>query len=66
MDVNQLEAFLTSQTKKKGGINSAQATAFSKFWRSNRTKIHNSIVAKVTSKWFLKMLQEHMYQLSQV
>ncbi|XP_071791197.1 COMM domain-containing protein 1-like [Asterias amurensis] len=48
MDVNQLEAFLTSQTKKKGGINSAQATAFSKFWRSNRTKIHNSIVAKCT------------------
>merc|ERR1711962_1720941 len=49
MDVNQLEAFLTSQTTKKGGINSAQAAAFSKFWRSNKAKIHDSIVAK--SMW---------------
>ncbi|XP_038072686.1 COMM domain-containing protein 1-like [Patiria miniata] len=49
MDVNQLEAFLTSQTKKKGGINGAQAAAFSKFWRSNKAKIHDSIVAK--SMW---------------
>ncbi|XP_022088643.1 COMM domain-containing protein 1-like [Acanthaster planci] len=49
MDVNQLDAFLTSQTKKKGGINSAQAAAFGKFWRNNKAKIHDSIVAK--SMW---------------
>ncbi|XP_072182383.1 COMM domain-containing protein 1-like [Diadema setosum] len=45
MDFNQLEAFLTSQMKKKeGGISEAQATAFTKFWKSNRSKIHDKVV----------------------
>lgn len=46
MDFNQLEAFLTSQTKKKGGLTEAQAAAFSKFWKNNRTKIHNILVSR--------------------
>ncbi|XP_041467943.1 COMM domain-containing protein 1-like [Lytechinus variegatus] len=47
MDFNQLEAFLTSQMKKKeGGISQAQATAFTKFWRNNRSKIHEKVVSQ--------------------
>lgn len=49
MDFNQLEAFLTSQTKKKGGLTEAQAAAFSKFWKNNRTKIHNILVSRVST-----------------
>ncbi|XP_072030848.1 COMM domain-containing protein 1-like [Amphiura filiformis] len=57
MDFNQLEAFLTSHTRKKeGGITKNQATAFSKFWKSNKVKIHESMVAKNTWGNTLKSL----------
>lgn len=48
MDFNQLEAFLTSQTKKQGGLTEVQAAAFSKFWKNNKTKIHNVMVTRTT------------------
>ncbi|NXC39323.1 COMD1 protein, partial [Penelope pileata] len=44
MDFNQLEAFLTAQTKKQGGITSDQAAVIAKFWKNHRAKIHESLV----------------------
>lgn len=45
MDFGQLEAFLTSQTRKKeGGITEAQAKVYTKFWRNNKEKIHNCLI----------------------
>uniref|UniRef100_A0A4W2FF66 COMM domain-containing protein 1 n=2 Tax=Bos TaxID=9903 RepID=A0A4W2FF66_BOBOX len=44
MDFNQLEAFLTAQTKKQGGITSEQAAVISKFWKSHKTKIRESLM----------------------
>ncbi|XP_021482380.1 COMM domain-containing protein 1 [Meriones unguiculatus] len=44
MDSNQLEAFLTAQTKKQGGITSEQAAVISKFWKSHKTKIRESLM----------------------
>ncbi|XP_003467533.1 COMM domain-containing protein 1 [Cavia porcellus] len=49
MDFNQLEAFLTAQTKKQGGITSDQAAVISKFWKSHKTKIRESLVNQ--SRW---------------
>lgn len=50
MDFNQLEAFLTSQTKKReGALTLEQAGAFMKFWKVQKTKIHESLVQK--SSW---------------
>nr|XP_051694212.1 COMM domain-containing protein 1 isoform X2 [Oryctolagus cuniculus] len=49
MDFNQLEAFLTAQTKKQGGITSEQAAVISKFWKSHKTKIRESLVNQ--SRW---------------
>jgi len=47
MDFNQLEAFLQSQTKKReGALPLEQAAAFMKFWRSQKNKIHDSLVQK--------------------
>ncbi|XP_031550135.1 COMM domain-containing protein 1-like [Actinia tenebrosa] len=49
MDFNQLEAFLTSQTKKReGALKLEQAAAFMKFWKSQKTKIHDSLVQKAS------------------
>jgi hypothetical protein len=39
MDFNQLEAFLTAQTKKHNCITSDQAVVINKFWKSHNTKI---------------------------
>eukprot|EP00076_Gallus_gallus_P014745 XP_015133601.1 COMM domain-containing protein 1 isoform X3 [Gallus gallus] len=44
MDLNQLEAFLTAQTKKQGGITSDQAAVIAKFWKNHRVKIRESLV----------------------
>ncbi|XP_052533286.1 COMM domain-containing protein 1 isoform X1 [Tympanuchus pallidicinctus] len=44
MDLNQLEAFLTAQTKKQGGITSDQAAVIAKFWKNHRVRIHESLV----------------------
>uniref|UniRef100_A0A8C9EG78 COMM domain-containing protein 1 n=1 Tax=Pavo cristatus TaxID=9049 RepID=A0A8C9EG78_PAVCR len=49
MDLNQLEAFLTAQTKKQGGITSDQAAVIAKFWKNHRVKIHESLVNQ--SRW---------------
>uniref|UniRef100_A0A8B9G1A1 COMM domain-containing protein 1 n=2 Tax=Amazona TaxID=12929 RepID=A0A8B9G1A1_9PSIT len=49
MDLNQLEAFLTAQTKKQGGITSDQAAVIAKFWKNHRMKIHESLISQ--SRW---------------
>uniref|UniRef100_A0A8C8R574 COMM domain-containing protein 1 n=1 Tax=Pelusios castaneus TaxID=367368 RepID=A0A8C8R574_9SAUR len=49
MDLNQLEAFLTAQTKKQGGITADQAAVIAKFWKNNRTKIRESLINQ--SRW---------------
>ncbi|XP_032911745.1 COMM domain-containing protein 1 [Catharus ustulatus] len=49
MDSNQLEAFLTAQTKKQGGITSDQAAVIAKFWKNHRTQIHESLINQ--SRW---------------
>ncbi|MEJ1274332.1 COMM domain containing 1 [Cricetulus griseus] len=49
MDFNQLEAFLTAQTKKQGGITCEQAAVISKFWKSHKTRIRESLVNQ--SRW---------------
>ncbi|XP_032840096.2 COMM domain-containing protein 1 isoform X6 [Tyto alba] len=49
MDLNQLEAFLTAQTKKQGGITSDQAAVIAKFWKNHRIKIHESLINQ--SRW---------------
>ena len=54
MDFNQLEAFLTSQMKRKqGALTQEQAAAFLKFWKSQKTKIHDALVQK--SSWNNKL-----------
>ncbi|XP_010209907.1 PREDICTED: COMM domain-containing protein 1 [Tinamus guttatus] len=49
MDLNQLEAFLTAQTKKQGGITSDQAAVIAKFWKNHRAKIRESLINQ--SQW---------------
>ncbi|XP_078005663.1 COMM domain-containing protein 1 isoform X2 [Phascolarctos cinereus] len=49
MDFNQLEAFLTAQTKKQGGITADQAAVISKFWKNHKTKIKESLINQ--SRW---------------
>ncbi|XP_065445822.1 COMM domain-containing protein 1 isoform X5 [Chrysemys picta bellii] len=49
MDLNQLEAFLTAQTKKQGGITADQAAVIAKFWKNHRTKIRESLINQ--SRW---------------
>ncbi|KAM7325974.1 hypothetical protein ACRRTK_014452 [Alexandromys fortis] len=49
MDFNQLEAFLTAQTKKQGGITGEQAAVISKFWKSHKTRIRESLLNQ--SRW---------------
>ncbi|XP_078503197.1 COMM domain-containing protein 1 isoform X2 [Lissotriton helveticus] len=49
MDLNQLEAFLTAQTKKQGGITSEQAAVIAKFWKNHKAKIRESLITQ--SRW---------------
>lgn len=49
MDFNQLEAFLTAQTKKQGGITCEQAAVISKFWKSHKSRIRESLLNQ--SRW---------------
>ncbi|CAI5681443.1 unnamed protein product [Oreochromis niloticus] len=51
MDHAQLEAFLTAQTKKQGGggLSAEQAAALSRFWKSQRVRVKESLVAH--SRW---------------
>uniref|UniRef100_UPI00398F38A0 COMM domain-containing protein 1 isoform X2 n=1 Tax=Pristiophorus japonicus TaxID=55135 RepID=UPI00398F38A0 len=49
MDFNQLEAFLTAQTKKQKGITPEQAVVITKFWKNHKVKIRESLINQ--SKW---------------
>ncbi|XP_037546555.1 COMM domain-containing protein 1 [Nematolebias whitei] len=51
MDHGQLEAFLTAQTKKHGGsgVSAEQAAALSRFWKSQRVRVRDSLLAQ--SRW---------------
>ncbi|KAL8606530.1 hypothetical protein ACOMHN_015570 [Nucella lapillus] len=47
MDMTQLEAFLTAQSKKRDApLTEEQMAAIRKFWKGNKTKIHDSIIAQ--------------------
>ncbi|XP_070684392.1 COMM domain-containing protein 1 [Pempheris klunzingeri] len=51
MDHAQLEAFLTAQTKRQGGggVTAEQAAALSRFWKSQRARVRESLLAR--SRW---------------
>lgn len=51
MDHAQLEAFLTAQTRRQGGsgVTAEQAAALSRFWRSQRARVRESLLAQ--SRW---------------
>ncbi|KAG7457273.1 hypothetical protein JOB18_034511 [Solea senegalensis] len=51
MDHAQLEAFLTAQTRKQGsgGVSAEQAAALSRFWKSQRVRVRESVLAQ--SRW---------------
>ncbi|XP_062290590.1 COMM domain-containing protein 1 [Scomber scombrus] len=50
MDQAQLEAFLTAQTRKQGGgVTAEQAAALSRFWKSQRARVRESLLAQ--SRW---------------
>lgn len=44
MDLNQIEAFLTAQTKKQGGITAEQSLVIAKFWKNHKKKIRESVI----------------------
>ncbi|KAK0040983.1 COMM domain-containing protein 1 [Biomphalaria pfeifferi] len=47
MDMIQLEVFLTAQMKRKEGtLSEEQAASLRKFWKTNKQKIHDSIVSQ--------------------
>lgn len=48
MDHAQLEAFLTAQTRRQGGggLTAEQATALSRFWKSQRVRVRESLLAQ--------------------
>ncbi|XP_045187297.1 COMM domain-containing protein 1-like [Mercenaria mercenaria] len=57
MDLNQSEAFLTSQMKKpEGGITENQANAFRKFWKIHKNKIHEAVISHSTWNNTLKQV----------
>ncbi|KAM4772589.1 COMM domain-containing protein 1 isoform 2-T2 [Rhinophrynus dorsalis] len=49
MDLNQIDAFLTAQTKKQGGITAEQAAVIAKFWKNHKKKIRESMINH--SRW---------------
>ncbi|XP_075905010.1 COMM domain-containing protein 1 [Nelusetta ayraudi] len=51
MDHAQLEAFLTAQARRQGsgGVSAEQTAALSRFWRSQRARVRESLVAQ--SRW---------------
>ncbi|XP_076351811.1 COMM domain-containing protein 1-like isoform X3 [Tachypleus tridentatus] len=47
MDTNQLEAFLTSQTKRKeGGLTDDEVKVFTRFWKNHRSRIHDILIQR--------------------
>ena len=51
MDHAQLEAFLTAQTRRQGGggLTSEQAAVLSRFWKGQRARVRESLLAQ--SRW---------------
>ena len=50
MDFNQLEAFLTSQTKRReNAMSEEHANVYRKFWKTHKNKIHDVLVSQ--SNW---------------
>ena len=51
MDHAQLEAFLTAQTRRQGGggVTAEQAAALSRFWKSQRVRVRESLLSQ--SRW---------------
>ena len=51
MDHEQLEAFLTAQTRKQGSgaVSSEQAAALARFWKSQRSRVRESLLGQ--SRW---------------
>ena len=57
MDFNQLDIFLQSQMKKKDGyLSSSDAATLTKFWKLQKNKIHEKLVALTTWDNELKSL----------
>ncbi|XP_065063567.1 COMM domain-containing protein 1-like [Rhopilema esculentum] len=49
MDFRQLEAFLTSQMKRReGALSEEQAAAVTKFWKNHKGKIHDVVTSQST------------------
>ncbi|CAM1320883.1 COMMD1 (predicted) [Pycnogonum litorale] len=49
MDLNQLEAFLTSQVKKKDSdMTEDEANVFFKFWKNHKSRVHDSLVNRTS------------------
>ncbi|CAI8013435.1 COMM domain-containing protein 1 [Geodia barretti] len=47
MDFNQLSAFLQSQMKKRqGALTESEAATVTRFWKSQKTKVHEQLVKK--------------------
>ncbi|KAI8507761.1 PREDICTED: COMM domain-containing protein 1-like [Branchiostoma belcheri] len=75
MDFKQLEAFATSQTKRKqGGITEEEAQMLTKFWKTHKSKIHQVVVSRcawnnklkdVSWRIDLKMQAKHVDQINQ-
>ncbi|XP_076847947.1 COMM domain-containing protein 1 [Brachyhypopomus gauderio] len=49
MDQTQLDAFLTAQTRKHGGVSAEQAAALARFWKAHRTRVRDSLLSQ--SRW---------------
>ena len=47
MDAGQLDAFLTSQKRKReGAMTEDQAKVYARFWKNHRSRIHEALVAR--------------------
>ncbi|XP_018411447.1 PREDICTED: COMM domain-containing protein 1 [Nanorana parkeri] len=57
MDSNQIEAFLTAQTKKQGGITVEQSAVIAKFWKNHKRKIRESVINQTRWENTLKSLK---------
>lgn len=50
MDPAQLEAFLTAQTRRQGGgVSAEQGAVLARFWKTQRTRVRDSLLAQ--SRW---------------
>lgn len=57
MDFNQLEAFLTSQMKRReAAMTEEEASAYRKFWKVHKNKIHDTLVSKTNWNNSLKQV----------